>query len=229
MSTTRIRRDAGAPRPIRIAPRKTPRQSRAATTVECILEAAARVLACESLAGFNTNRVAAVAGVSVGSLYQYFPNKDALAAALVERAQDALAEAVESAVAANLDAPLPEALATLARLAIGQQYAQPLLAAALDHEERRLPLGPRLRRAESRVLRALGRLLERHRAALDPHLPREATRDLFCLTRALVEADAGRRRTPPPGLEARIVRCLLGYLSPPPRATPRPARPRPAR
>ena len=55
--------------------------------MEAILAAAARVLARESLAGFNTNRVAEVAGVSVGSLYQYFPNKAALVAALIEREQ----------------------------------------------------------------------------------------------------------------------------------------------
>jgi AcrR family transcriptional regulator len=68
-----------------IRPRKKPSQARAADTVEMILTAAARVLATHSLAGFNTNRVAALAGVSVGSLYQYFPNKDALVAVLIAR------------------------------------------------------------------------------------------------------------------------------------------------
>ncbi|MFN5165613.1 MAG: TetR/AcrR family transcriptional regulator, partial [Pseudomonadota bacterium] len=78
---------------IELRPRKSPRQVRSADTVETILAAAARVLERESLAGFNTNRVAAVAGVSVGSLYQYFPNKSALIAALIDRQQTALADA----------------------------------------------------------------------------------------------------------------------------------------
>jgi len=66
-------------------PRKEPRQARSAEMVNVILEAAARVLIREGWAGFTTNKVAAVAGVSVGSLYQYFPNKEALAVALKRR------------------------------------------------------------------------------------------------------------------------------------------------
>jgi AcrR family transcriptional regulator len=63
--------------------RKHPRQARAKATVDCLLIAAQRILAKEGIAAFTTNRVAVVAGVSVGSLYQYFPNKKAIAAALL--------------------------------------------------------------------------------------------------------------------------------------------------
>lgn len=52
-------------------PRKRPRQARSVATFEAILEAAARILE------INTNAVAELAGVSIGSLYQYFPSKDA--------------------------------------------------------------------------------------------------------------------------------------------------------
>jgi len=65
-------------RQARVQPRKSPRQARSRETRRAILEAAARVLRAEGPAAFNTNRVAEVAGVSVGSLYQYFPNKAAL-------------------------------------------------------------------------------------------------------------------------------------------------------
>jgi AcrR family transcriptional regulator len=64
-------------------PRKAPVQQRSRETVAAILEAAARILAEEGAAGFNTNRVASRAGVSVGSLYQYFPNKQALVRSLL--------------------------------------------------------------------------------------------------------------------------------------------------
>ena len=62
--------------------RKVPRQARSSAMVDTILEAAARVLAEEGLGRATTNRIAEVAGVSIGSLYQYFPNKLAIVRAL---------------------------------------------------------------------------------------------------------------------------------------------------
>lgn len=69
---------------VQIEPRKLPTQGRAKATVDTILRATAHVLATEGYAKASTNRVAEVAGVSVGSLYQYFPNKDALVLAVAE-------------------------------------------------------------------------------------------------------------------------------------------------
>ncbi len=65
-------------------PRKKPRQRRSQQTVAAILEATARILVEEGSKGLNTNRVAELAGVSIGSLYQYFPNKEAMVLALAE-------------------------------------------------------------------------------------------------------------------------------------------------
>lgn len=61
-----------------IIPRKKPQQERSAQLVEAILQAAVRVLEREGATGFTTSRVAEQAGVSVGSLYQYFPNKQSI-------------------------------------------------------------------------------------------------------------------------------------------------------
>lgn len=69
----------------RIAPRKEPRQQRSRATVDAILDATARVLVQEGYDAASTNRIALKAGVSVGSLYQYFPSKEALVAALIDR------------------------------------------------------------------------------------------------------------------------------------------------
>lgn len=69
----------------RTALAKVPRQQRSVEMVHAILDAAKLVLEKEGLLAFNTNRVAEVAGVSVGSLYQYFPNKDALLLGVMER------------------------------------------------------------------------------------------------------------------------------------------------
>jgi AcrR family transcriptional regulator len=197
---------------IELRPRKAPRQARSERTVQTLLAAAARVLERESLAGFNTNRVAEVAGVSVGSLYQYFPNKEALVAALIDRHQEALAEAIESCVMAHAGQPLRTTLVALAAILIEQQYRQPLLAAALDHEEQRLPVKERLRPGGQRIGAAVGALLARHRGEWPGALPAAAVPDLLVITKALVEADAQAGRVPAPDLAQRIVRAQVGYL-----------------
>jgi AcrR family transcriptional regulator len=68
--------------------RKVPVQQRSRATVAVILEAAARVLEQRGHAGFSTNHVAKRAGVSIGSIYQYFTDKNALLAALVSQVVD---------------------------------------------------------------------------------------------------------------------------------------------
>src|SRR5262245_22578633 len=65
--------------------RKTPKQSRALFTMNAVIEATEQVLERDGFAGLTTNRVAERAGVSIGSLYQYFPHKEALLVALAER------------------------------------------------------------------------------------------------------------------------------------------------
>jgi len=67
---------------VRISPRKQPAQARAKDTVKVILEAAAQVFSEEGYSA-TTNRIAERAGVSIGSLYQYFPNKDSILANLL--------------------------------------------------------------------------------------------------------------------------------------------------
>jgi AcrR family transcriptional regulator len=65
--------------------RREPRGQTAAEIVDAIVMAAERVLEHEGLDGFSTNRVAELAGVSIGSLYRYFPNKNALARGIYDR------------------------------------------------------------------------------------------------------------------------------------------------
>lgn len=65
--------------------RKAPAQERATATFDAILDAAAHILRDGGAGALSTNRIAARAGVSIGSLYQYFPNKQAIARALIER------------------------------------------------------------------------------------------------------------------------------------------------
>ncbi len=91
-------------------PRRLPVQARARATFEAILEASARVLVERGYDAASTNRVAEVAGVSIGTLYQYFPNKEALFVALIERHFDEQVELLQRMVGSLIDAPLAEAV-----------------------------------------------------------------------------------------------------------------------
>lgn len=194
-----------------LQPRKTARQARSRALVETILVAAARVLERDSLHGFNTNRVAAIAGVSVGSLYQYFPNKTALLAALIARAQDALAEAIENSVRKNLDRNLADAVASLVEIAIQHQYGNPRLAAALDYEQQRLAADGVDLSQGARIVASIFDLLVRHRGALSASPTIGVAKDCLAIAKSLVESDMGAR-IPPDDLAKRTTRALLGYL-----------------
>lgn len=86
--------DATPPR--HLSPRKSPRQQRALVTLDAIFESTIQVLLADGPHRLTTTRVAERAGVSVGSLYQYFPHKQALLYALNERYLDRLAERIET-------------------------------------------------------------------------------------------------------------------------------------
>jgi AcrR family transcriptional regulator len=122
--------------------RKTPQQVRAQDTIDVIFEATARILERDGRAGLNTNAIAQLAGISVGTLYHYFPGKEAILiamarreleqhtstivdalGALQERGGDALNEVVRSLI-----------LAFRTRPAARQAAAETLIANNLGHE-----------------------------------------------------------------------------------------------
>lgn len=94
----------------KVAPRRRPRQARSKTTVDAILTAAPRVLERHGLAGFTTARVAEVAGVSVGTLYQYYPSKEAILAATIGELTLMSLTAIQRALEASLPVPLVDAI-----------------------------------------------------------------------------------------------------------------------
>jgi len=85
------------------APRKAPTQERAHRTVEALLDATAQVLASEGWHKTTTNKVAERAGTSIGTLYEYFPSKEALVTAVIERLSERLVaemlQAMDKAIA----------------------------------------------------------------------------------------------------------------------------------
>ncbi len=88
--------------------RRTPKQARAKATVEVLLEAAARLMAEEGSTALTTTRIAKRAGTSVGSVYQYFPDSEAIAVALVEDRSLRLAGAAREELRELMSAPLQE-------------------------------------------------------------------------------------------------------------------------
>lgn len=93
------------PRPA-LKPRKTPRQARSTATVDAIFEAFVQVLRSHGPRRLTTTRVAERAGVSVGTMYQYFPNKQALLRAVIERYLGEVADAVEEACRGHMGRPV---------------------------------------------------------------------------------------------------------------------------
>ena len=92
--------------PLHLMPRKQPRQARATATLDVIFEATIQVLLAAGPRRLTTTQVAARAGVSVGTLYQYFPHKQALFYALNERYLQVLAGTIETACRARHGAPI---------------------------------------------------------------------------------------------------------------------------
>src|SRR4051794_27192199 len=105
-----------AKRPLRANTRKKPQQERSQAMVATLLEAATRVFVKEGYAKATTNRIATAAGVSVGSLYQYFPSKDAIAVELLRRYRDGLVELVGS----RLSSATPETFDAVVRELINE-------------------------------------------------------------------------------------------------------------
>ena len=95
--------------------RKEPSQGRSRALVAAILSAAARVFVEDGLDGATTNRIAQVAGVSIGSLYQYFPNKQSLARALLVRHIQQAEALRPAALRGDTRLPLCERLAIAVR------------------------------------------------------------------------------------------------------------------
>ncbi len=115
------------PRPALTQPRKLPTQARALETVEAILAATRRVIVKQGYEGTTTNRVAEVAGVSIGSLYQYFPSKDSLLAELVDRHLNKMLHVLSTTAAEGQASTIEEAARTIIHAVFAAHRVSPKL------------------------------------------------------------------------------------------------------
>ena len=136
-----------------LKPRKTPIQARSNASVDAILQATLQVLTSVGKERLTTTRVAARAGVSVGTLYQYFPNKSALLQAALRRHMDQVRSAIETVCAqhqgeslldmgtalifAYLDAKMQNVKASAALYAVSSDVDGAAIAKAAGQRSRR--------------------------------------------------------------------------------------------
>jgi AcrR family transcriptional regulator len=191
-----------------------PRQARSRALVEAVLESTARVLVECGYAGTNTNLVAERAGVSIGSLYQYFPNKDSLIAALHERHGREMRAVVETMLATDRPRDLRGHLAVLVHAMLAAHQVEPELHRLLEQEFLSFDVPYNQNPADQSIFRHVRQLLENHRHEVAPRDLDLATWMALKTMQALVHAAV---ITPPPRhatpiVEQAIVDMLAGYI-----------------
>jgi AcrR family transcriptional regulator len=145
-------------------PRRKAKQQRAQRTVDALLEAAARVLQRRGYAAATTNRIAEAAGVSVGTLYEYFVDKDAVFDSLIERQLEAIVSAIRTEEL-EPGTSLASTLERMLRLAMGAMSGGPSFIRALEQVPG-AAFRRRLAAARQQVIGFIQRVLETHREDL---------------------------------------------------------------
>lgn len=129
--------------------RREPQQRRARETVEAVLDAVVRILKRGGIEAVTTNRVAEVAGVSIGSVYQYFRDKRAIFAALHERHIQEIDRLVETKLMEHAASPLDTLMRAMIEAMVDAHTSDPELYELLStvwigraHETLEIPVNP---------------------------------------------------------------------------------------
>ncbi|MFY0635114.1 MAG: TetR/AcrR family transcriptional regulator [Vannielia sp.] len=191
-------------------PRKKPTQARSLATWNAVLEAAAHILRKAGPGAVTTNAVAERAGVSIGSLYQYFPSKEAILAELVRRMkQDMIEDFAEVLDNRALCAgPLPELVLALMRAGCKHHARDPELARRLEQIEVDMQLDAELAAMKATISARFVQLLR----SLGVRLPAVASRDLGAMTMGMAHAALLSGDDDFEALAHRMTRAALGYL-----------------
>jgi AcrR family transcriptional regulator len=156
-----------SPKPV-TKPRKQPQQERSKITVEAILEATTHILTEEGYEKVNTNRIAERAGISIGSLYQYFPNKESLIAALIEQHSNEMVELAETKLNRLFDSPLEIVIPELIKAIIAAHAINPKLHQVLSEEVPRLGKSVQMQQADERIAKIVRSYLARWSDSIQP-------------------------------------------------------------
>lgn len=197
-----------------LGPRKEPQQARSVATVSAILEGVAQVLETDGFERMTTTRVAARAGTSVGTLYQYFPSKDALLVAAVNEKMARIDRALSRVFELPATAPLAAHIRVMIQALIDEKRRRPRLNVELSRQT------PRLEKQQL-VARTLDRAQGMVRALLDAHQHEIAVMNTDLAAWLVVHAVNGMidgalfegpQRLADPSLEGAIVTHVLGAL-----------------
>jgi AcrR family transcriptional regulator len=201
------------PTPAPLEPRKQPLQARSKVTVDAIFEATIQVLLRDGTQRLTTTRVAERAGVSVGTLYQYYPNKQALLYGVLQRHLVRIGNAVEEAACSAHQAPLAAMTRTVVNAFVSAKTSRIDEARALYRVASEIDSMELVKSVEARCTSAIADMLETASDARFANLPLVAfmfSAAIVGPTRAMLEGGA-----PPHMLEAlpdQLESLCLGYL-----------------
>ncbi|MEJ5143642.1 TetR/AcrR family transcriptional regulator [Gluconobacter albidus] len=170
------------------------------------MEAAARILEGNGATGYTTNAIAVLAGVSIGSLYQYFPNKAAITRALIRRELRSLEDHLGPIFAAPL---APGALAEFAFAAATYQMRRPALARRLDEQEELVAAPDDLAPSRERIMALLSAVMQGRGVDADAAL----LDDLMAVARSLTDAAGHRGETDIAPLARRIEFAMMAVAT----------------
>jgi len=154
-------------RKLQINPRKLASQERSRATVDALIEATARVLIREGYDRASTNRIAELAGVSIGSLYQYFPSKEALVAAVIDRHTQEISEVTRNALVKAAARPIEVAAREFVSVAIDGHRVNPKLHGVLAEQIPRVGRLQNMEAIQQEGYALVRAYLEAHREEID--------------------------------------------------------------
>ncbi len=201
---------------VRVEVRKEPTQQRARLLVKSLLDATAAILVRHGYEGLTTNRVAEEAGVSVGSLYQYFPNKESLLAALVDRWSIDIMETLTARFRVVKQGTIDDAVRELVHATLENSRVNAKLHRILLQQVPYVQASPALFEFNRRMSEILSSWLEDHRHQIEVtnlHLAAE----LLVITLGSLSDYALLQRPELLDSEAyleQLSRLVLGYLAP---------------
>lgn len=183
-------------------------------TVKAIVEATAQVLVARGYESASTDVIAEHAGVSIGTLYQYFPNKESLVAELINQHVGDLMSSIEATLAQHSESPVDVALRAVIRAGVEAHRVDPALHKVLSEQvPRKKDLGDAFDVSDK-----IQAILEKYLRKRVPHLSQARTRMIAFVIESIVEALTHRAVIAAPDwlktgqLELEALRLLGPYL-----------------
>ena len=197
------------------AVRRDPRQGRSKFLVDAILSAASSLVVKAGWSNVTTNKIAKLAGVSIGSLYQYFPNKDAIYVKLLFQVEDGYKQRIISAIEELEHRPVGEKILHILDVVVeGMLENRELLRALHDHALKK-ELLVQIKSNRDDVERRLAGLLSKHIGDIEPDDPDMAAFMIINSVMGSVRNRIAHEETDPsriPSMKKEVYRLVTGYL-----------------